>query len=52
MNMRDEFSNVTLFHLVESRDFLNDRRGFKHELKEDEIFETQFISASERDCQS
>ena len=40
-----------IFFLVESHVCPSDREGFKRELKDDETFETDFIGASEQDCQ-
>lgn len=40
-----------IFYLVESHVCPSDREGFKTELKDDETFETDFIGASEQDCQ-
>jgi hypothetical protein len=40
-----------MFWLVESNIGPTDRPGFKHELKDDETFESDFIGASEHDCQ-
>lgn len=40
-----------IFYLVESRAGPSDGQGFKAELNDDETFETDFIGASEQDCQ-
>ena len=40
-----------IFYLVESHVCPSDYEGFKLELKDDETFETDFIGASEQDCQ-
>jgi len=42
---------VPLFHLVESRECPTTSEGFKQGLQEGEAFETDFIGASEQDCQ-
>jgi hypothetical protein len=41
-----------LFYLVESRDCPNNREGFKMELRDDETFQTEFIGATEQECQN
>jgi hypothetical protein len=40
-----------MFYLVESHVCPSNYEGFKLELKDDETFETDFIGASEQDCQ-
>jgi len=40
-----------MFWLVESRICPAEYKGFKHELGDGETFETEFIGASEEDCQ-
>ncbi|KAF2228990.1 hypothetical protein EV356DRAFT_571457 [Viridothelium virens] len=40
-----------VFWLVESHTLPSDNKGFKSELNDDETFETEFIGASEEDCQ-
>lgn len=40
------------FFLIESRDCPSDRSGFKTELVNDEAFKTEFVGASEQDCQN
>jgi hypothetical protein len=42
--------SVRIFYLVESHVCPSNREGFKKVLKDDETFETDFISASEQDC--
>ena len=49
MNVKSE--GLRIFYLVESHVCPSDREGFKTELKDDETFETDFIGASEQDCQ-
>ena len=45
-------SSAKRFYLVESRVCPSTPEGFKNELRDDETFETDFIGASEQDCQS
>ena len=42
---------IRIFYLVESHVCPSNYEGFKLELKDDETFETDFIGASEQDCQ-
>jgi len=47
----DEDDSAPLFYLVESRVCPTSSEGFKKGLGDDETFETDFIGASEEDCQ-
>jgi len=46
-----EYDDVPMFYLVESRVCPTSREGFKETLQDGEVFETDFIGASEEDCQ-
>jgi hypothetical protein len=49
-----QFSGVAslkLFYLIESKTYPNKREVFRKELKDDETFESEFIGASEEECQ-
>src|SRR5205814_9191488 len=49
--MPEDDTSTPLFHLVESRVCPTSSEGFKTGLGDNETFETDFIGASEEDCQ-
>ncbi|KAL9085602.1 MAG: hypothetical protein Q9165_007502 [Trypethelium subeluteriae] len=51
LGLKRNYTPCRLFWLVETHTLPSDSQGFKSELKDNEIFETDFIGASIEDCQ-